>query len=165
LSGIVIDRWHGHYNRPNGFSFIKPDDGSKDVFCHASAIRDGSFLRQGDKVEFTKVWDEHHKKDRAEDVTGGRFYEENPPRRDSRSEVCRDFQAGRCTRGSSCRFSHSDRGHDSYRGHSYCNRDSRNSRDDRRDRGRDRDSRHSRDSRSSRDYRRSRSRDRSRDRY
>jgi hypothetical protein len=58
--------------------------------------RDGNCLRQGDKVEYTKAWDERQKKDRAQDVTGGRT-EDRPPRRDSRNEVCRDFQAGRCT--------------------------------------------------------------------
>ena len=37
-----------------GFGFIKPEDGEKDVFFHASAIVEGSFddLKEGDTVTF-----------------------------------------------------------------------------------------------------------------
>lgn len=37
-----------------GFGFIKPEDGEKDVFFHASAIVEGSFddLKEGDMVTF-----------------------------------------------------------------------------------------------------------------
>ncbi len=37
-----------------GFGFIKPDDGSKDVFFHATSVVDGGFddLQPGDKVSF-----------------------------------------------------------------------------------------------------------------
>ena len=36
------------------FGFITPDDGSKDIFFHASALQGMEFaeLRQGDKVSF-----------------------------------------------------------------------------------------------------------------
>lgn len=40
-----------------GFGFIKPEDGSKDVFFHASALVELSFddLREGDIVTFDLV--------------------------------------------------------------------------------------------------------------
>jgi CspA family cold shock protein len=47
------------FNDSKGFGFITPDDGSKDVFCHHSAIQKeaGSFasLDEGQKVEFDIV--------------------------------------------------------------------------------------------------------------
>ncbi len=38
-----------------GFGFIKPDDGSADVFVHASEISGGSVLDVGRRVHFTTV--------------------------------------------------------------------------------------------------------------
>jgi CspA family cold shock protein len=40
--------------RDRGFGFIKPDDGSKDIFFHSSAIADSAFddLEEGQTVEF-----------------------------------------------------------------------------------------------------------------
>jgi CspA family cold shock protein len=42
------------YNATKGFGFIQPEDGSKDVFVHASALeRAGlSLLSEGQKVSF-----------------------------------------------------------------------------------------------------------------
>ncbi len=42
------------FNDAKGFGFITPDDGSKDVFVHQTAIASGGFrsLSEGDKVEF-----------------------------------------------------------------------------------------------------------------
>ena len=42
------------YNTQKGFGFIEPDDGSKDVFVHATALeRAGmSSLSEGQKVQF-----------------------------------------------------------------------------------------------------------------
>jgi CspA family cold shock protein len=42
------------FNDSKGFGFITPDDGSKDVFVHHTAISSAGFrsLSEGDKVEF-----------------------------------------------------------------------------------------------------------------
>lgn len=47
------------FNPQKGFGFIQPDDGSKDVFVHISAVeRAGLYdLREGQKVSFELVQD------------------------------------------------------------------------------------------------------------
>jgi cold shock CspA family protein len=47
----------GRWN-DRGFGFIKPDDGSEDVFCHFSCITDGNCLEEGQSVDFEKVFDD-----------------------------------------------------------------------------------------------------------
>ena len=49
LTGQV--KW---FNETKGFGFISPDDGSKDIFVHFSAIQGGGFrtLEEGQKVQF-----------------------------------------------------------------------------------------------------------------
>jgi cold shock protein len=43
------------FNAAKGFGFISPEDGSKDVFVHATAIEASGLrtLNEGDKVTFT----------------------------------------------------------------------------------------------------------------
>ena len=45
------------FNTQKGFGFIKPDDGSDDVFAHFSAIQMDGFrsLKEGQKVSFEVV--------------------------------------------------------------------------------------------------------------
>ena len=40
--------------KDNGYGFITPDDGSKDVFFHAQSVADGVYdeLNEGDAVSF-----------------------------------------------------------------------------------------------------------------
>lgn len=51
-TGVV--KW---FNEAKGYGFISPDDGSKDVFVHFSAIQAGGFrkLEEGQKVQFEVV--------------------------------------------------------------------------------------------------------------
>jgi cold shock protein len=48
---IGIVKW---FNATKGFGFIQPDDGSKDVFVHISAVERSGLARlnEGDKVSF-----------------------------------------------------------------------------------------------------------------
>jgi cold shock protein len=42
------------FNTAKGFGFVQPDDGSKDVFVHASALEAAGIrsLNEGDKISF-----------------------------------------------------------------------------------------------------------------
>lgn len=83
------------WNEERGFGFIKPDNGSEDLFCHAKALLDGDgSVRDGDRVQFVVQHNPEKGKDRAVDVVveggggkrggGGRGRDERrspPPRR------------------------------------------------------------------------------------
>mgnify|MGYP001764124202 FL=1 len=45
------------FNKVKGFGFIRPDDGSKDVFVHISAVERAGLgtLAEGQKVQFELV--------------------------------------------------------------------------------------------------------------
>jgi CspA family cold shock protein len=47
------------FNAQKGFGFIQPDDGSKDVFVHISAVEGAGMgnLREGQKLSFDVVAD------------------------------------------------------------------------------------------------------------
>jgi cold shock protein len=57
------------YNEMKGYGFIQPDDGSKDVFIHASALERAGIrsLAEGQKVSF----------DTAEDRRSGKLAVDN----------------------------------------------------------------------------------------
>ena len=57
------------FNNDKGFGFITPEDGSKDLFVHHSAIQGGGFktLAEGERVEFDVV--QGQKGPAAENVT------------------------------------------------------------------------------------------------
>jgi len=57
-------RWN-----PRGFGFIKPSDGSEDLFCLLSSIADGNELREGEMVEYEAEYDDRRGKYRAIKVT------------------------------------------------------------------------------------------------
>jgi CspA family cold shock protein len=40
------------YNEEKGFGFIRPDDGSNDVFFHVSSLREGDEVTVGKAVTF-----------------------------------------------------------------------------------------------------------------
>ena len=59
------------FNTEKGFGFIRPDDGSKDVFVHISAV-EGSGLRglqEGQKVSFELQPDKQGKGPKAVNLT------------------------------------------------------------------------------------------------
>ncbi len=51
---IATVKW---FNATKGFGFIQPDDGSKDVFVHISAVEQAglSTLNEGQKIEYELV--------------------------------------------------------------------------------------------------------------
>ena len=64
-SGTV--KW---FNSQKGFGFIQPDDGSKDVFVHISAVERAGLntLNEGQKVSFDVVTDRKRGKSSAENL-------------------------------------------------------------------------------------------------
>ena len=46
------------FNAKKGYGFIQPDDGSKDVFVHITAVKAaGIFLNEGTRLEFEVISD------------------------------------------------------------------------------------------------------------
>ena len=58
------------FNDQKGFGFIQPDDGSKDVFVHISAVeRAGMFgLNEGQKISYEIVADRRTGKSSADNL-------------------------------------------------------------------------------------------------
>jgi CspA family cold shock protein len=58
------------FNGQKGFGFIQPDDGSKDVFVHISAVERAGMqsLNEGQKVSFEVVADRRTGKSSAENL-------------------------------------------------------------------------------------------------
>ncbi len=61
------------FNAQKGFGFIKPDDGSNDVFVHISAVeRAGmSQLNEGQKLSYDLVKNPKNGKEAAENLKAG----------------------------------------------------------------------------------------------
>ena len=76
----------GRWN-DRGYSFITPDNGDADLFCHFSAITDGNCLREGTTVEYQKVWDSNKNNYRAKGVTGGVQEDRRPPARNRKKKL------------------------------------------------------------------------------
>ena len=59
------------FNDQKGFGFVQPDDGSKDVFVHISAVESAglSTLKEGQKISFEIVTDKKTGKSSAGNLT------------------------------------------------------------------------------------------------
>ncbi len=59
------------FNMQKGYGFIQPDDGSKDVFVHISAVERANMntLREGQKVNFEVIADRRTGKAAAENLS------------------------------------------------------------------------------------------------
>ena len=59
------------FNDQNGYGFVQPDDGSKDVFVHISAVEGAGLrtLKEGQKVSFEIVTDKRTGKSSAGNLT------------------------------------------------------------------------------------------------
>jgi CspA family cold shock protein len=72
LEGIIMQvgtvKW---FNTQKGFGFIQPEDGSKDVFVHISAVERSSLgtLKEGQTVQFESVIDRRTGKTSAENLS------------------------------------------------------------------------------------------------
>ena len=58
------------FNGTKGFGFIQPDDGSKDVFVHISAVERAGLgtLREGQKISYEIVADRRSGKSSADNL-------------------------------------------------------------------------------------------------
>lgn len=58
------------FNTTKGYGFIQPDDGSKDVFVHASAVERAGLppLTEGQRISFEETRDERSGKYSATDL-------------------------------------------------------------------------------------------------
>jgi len=63
--GTVI-KW----DEEKGYGFIKPHNGSDDLFAHVSNLKDGDALKAGAEVTYEERYDDRKGKYRAEEVTG-----------------------------------------------------------------------------------------------
>ena len=61
------------FNSEKGFGFIKPDDGSRDVFVHVSAVMASGLgtLNEGQRVSFDMEDDKRGKGPKAVNLKGG----------------------------------------------------------------------------------------------
>ena len=59
------------FNSQKGFGFIQPDDGSKDVFVHISAVERAGMhsLNEGQKVQYEVVADRRTGKSSADNLS------------------------------------------------------------------------------------------------
>jgi len=58
------------FNTSKGFGFIQPDDGSTDVFVHATAVERAGLpgITEGDKLTFDVVQDKRSGKNAADNL-------------------------------------------------------------------------------------------------
>jgi CspA family cold shock protein len=56
------------FNEEKGFGFIKPEDGSNDIFFHVSALREGDEIAVGQFVTFEMGVDQKSGKSKAVSV-------------------------------------------------------------------------------------------------
>ena len=70
-TGIALN-----WNSEKGYGFIKSNSGSDNLFCHYTAIEDGTFLRKGAKVAFKRK--STPRGDNAVKVTGGALPDSTP---------------------------------------------------------------------------------------
>ena len=59
------------FNEQKGYGFVQPDDGSKDIFVHISAVEAAGLrtLKEGQKVSFEIVTDKRTGKSSAGNLT------------------------------------------------------------------------------------------------